>query len=93
MAGKPSVNHCQELPSTFWGDPHPPLFLNIRPSCGFRFVNGMEHLYAPFVRITYTGQRCRSFYGCVTIFIVYPKTDGVPLTQRFTGLQLAVAEL
>lgn len=37
MAGEPSVNHCQELPSAFSGRPHPPLSFNIRPSCGFRF--------------------------------------------------------
>lgn len=64
------------------------LFLSIvRPSCGFwGILNRMEHLYVSFVHIIYTGQRCHSFYDCVTFFIVYPRMDGAPLTLRFTGL-------
>lgn len=54
----------------------------------FQILNGKEHIYVPFVHIIYTGQWCHSFYDCVTFFIVYPKTDSVPLTPRFTGLQL-----
>ena len=44
----------------------------------------MEHLYVPFVQIKYIlGTGAIPFYECVTFFlIVYPKTDGVPLTQR-----------
>jgi hypothetical protein len=42
----------------------------------------MEHLYVPFVQIKYIlGTGAIPFDECVTFFIVYPKTDGVPLTQ------------
>lgn len=75
MAEGPLIPHFQELPSAFCSVPRPPLS-HLSPSCGFRILNGKEHIYVPFVHIIYTGQWCHSFYDCVTFFIVYPKTDG-----------------
>lgn len=56
---------------------------NLRPSCGVGFGTGWNIFYVPFVHIIYTGHWCHSFYDCVTFFIVYPKTDGVPVTEIY----------
>lgn len=67
---EPSVNHCQGLPSALWSISKSPLLFNLKADFWFGILNGMEHLYVPFVHIIYTGQWCHSFYDCVTFFFL-----------------------